>query len=76
MTGGTDDPIETVAIARGPYRAELITLGAALRVLEVPDRHGRPANVVLGFANLDDYRGPPRFHGTVTGRYANRIGGA
>jgi aldose 1-epimerase len=68
--------IETVAIARGPYRAELITLGAALRVLQVPDRSGMRANVVLGFADLDDYRGPPRFYGAVTGRYANRIGGA
>lgn len=68
--------IETVTIARGPYRAELITLGAALRVLEVPDRSGVPANVVLGFAALDDYRGPPRFYGAVTGRYANRIAGA
>jgi aldose 1-epimerase len=68
--------IETVAIARGPYRAELITLGASLRVLQVPDRGGARANVVLGFADLDDYRGPPRFYGAVTGRYANRIGGA
>lgn len=68
--------IETIAIARGPYRAELITLGAALRVLQVPDREGRRANVVLGFADLEDYRGPPRFYGAVTGRYANRIGGA
>ncbi|MDG2534497.1 galactose mutarotase [Sphingomonas sp. HITSZ_GF] len=68
--------IETVAIARGPYRAELITLGAALRVLQVPDRNGNRANVVLGFADLEDYRGPPRFYGAVTGRYANRIGGA
>jgi len=70
------DPIETVAIARGPYRAELIPLGAALRLLEVPDRQGKPANVVLGFADLEDYRGPPRFYGAVTGRYANRIGRA
>lgn len=70
------DPIETIAIARGPYRAELITLGAALRVLQVPDRDGRIANVVLGFEDLEDYRGPPRFYGAVTGRYANRIGGA
>lgn len=68
--------IETVTIAHGPFRAELITLGAALRVLEAPDRHDNPANVVLGFAALDDYRGQPRFYGAVAGRYANRIGGA
>ena len=72
----TDIPIETIAISRGPYRAELITLGAALRVLQVPDREGSRANVVLGFADLEAYRGPPRFYGAVTGRYANRIGGA
>jgi aldose 1-epimerase len=76
VTGDAGVPIETVAIARGPYRAELITLGAALRVLQVPDRNGRHANVVLGFADLEDYRGPPRFYGATTGRYANRIGGA
>lgn len=68
--------IETVTIAHGPYRAELITLGAALRVLEVPDRNGVPANVVLGFADLDEYRRHPRFYGAIAGRYANRIGGA
>jgi aldose 1-epimerase len=76
VTDQTGDIIETVAITRGPYRAELITLGAALRVLQVPDGNGARANVVLGFADLDAYRGPPRFYGAVTGRYANRIGGA
>lgn len=72
VEGGT---IETVTIARGPYRAEFLALGAALRVLEVPGRDGS-TNVVLGFADLDDYRGPPRFYGAAIGRYANRIGAA
>jgi aldose 1-epimerase len=69
-------PIETVTIARGGYRAELITLGAALRSLEVPGRDGSSANVVLGYRDLDDYRARPRFYGVIAGRYANRIGGA
>jgi aldose 1-epimerase len=68
--------IETVEIANGPYRAQFLTLGAALRVLEVPDRNGTPANVVLGYQDLEDYRGDPRYYGAVAGRYANRIGGA
>jgi len=76
VTANAGDPIETVAIARGRYRAELLTLGAALRVLEVPDRDGNAANVVLGFADIEEYRGHPRFYGAVAGRYANRIGGA
>ena len=68
--------IETITIARGGIRAELLTLGAALRRLEVPGRNGRHANVVLGYRDLDDYRGHPRFYGVTAGRYANRIGGA
>jgi aldose 1-epimerase len=47
-----------------------------LRILEVPDRDGRPANVVLGYRDVEDYRGDPRYYGAVAGRYANRIGGA
>ncbi|MET0310382.1 MAG: aldose epimerase family protein [Sphingomonas sp.] len=68
--------IETIEIARGPYRAQFLTLGAALRILEVPDRDGAGANVVLGYRDVEEYRGHPRFYGAVAGRYANRIGGA
>ncbi|MEN3745690.1 aldose epimerase family protein [Sphingomonas sp. HF-S3] len=64
-----------VEIANGVFRAELLTLGATLRRLEVPDRTGRSANIVLGLADLDDYRGAPRYLGSVVGRYANRIAG-
>lgn len=68
--------IETVEIAHGRYRAQFLTLGAALRILEVPGRDGTPANVVLGYRDIEEYRGHPRFYGAVAGRYANRIGGA
>jgi len=71
-----DGSIETVEIANGAFRAQFLTLGAALRILEVPDRHGMPANVVLGYRDIEDYRGPPRYYGAAAGRYANRIGGA
>jgi aldose 1-epimerase len=68
--------IEVVEIARGAFRAQFLTLGATLHRLEVPDRHGRAENVVLGYADLEDYRRqPPRYYGAVAGRYANRIAG-
>jgi aldose 1-epimerase len=67
---------EAIEIARGKFRAELLTLGAALRRLEVPDRDGKLANIVLGYRDLADYREHPRFYGVVAGRYANRIGDA
>ncbi|WP_010545013.1 aldose epimerase family protein [Sphingomonas elodea] len=68
--------IDVVEIARGSFRAQFLTLGATLHRLDVPDRHGQPDNVVLGYADLEDYRRqPPRYYGAVAGRYANRIAG-
>ena len=53
----------------------VLTYGGILQSIEVPDRDGRPANVVLGFADLDTYvRDNTPYFGAVIGRYANRIG--
>lgn len=54
-------------------RVRILTLGGIIQSIEVPDRHGRMANVVLGFGGLASYveRGP--YFGCITGRYANRI---
>jgi aldose 1-epimerase len=53
--------------------ARLISYGAALSELWVPDRNGNARNIVCGFDNLDQYlKGCPYFGATV-GRYANRI---
>lgn len=58
---------------RGGLKAKVMTYGALLTELHVPDRVGRLSDVVLGFDNLDGYlKGHPYF-GATTGRYANRI---
>jgi len=58
---------------RHGIEAKVITWGATLVSLIAPDRHGKLANVVLGFDSLDPYlKGVPYFGATV-GRYANRI---
>ncbi|MFF4173255.1 aldose epimerase family protein [Streptomyces sp. NPDC001744] len=53
--------------------AEVHTRGARLHALWVPDRHGVPADVVLG--PRDPARAVPaaRYFGATVGRYANRI---
>jgi aldose 1-epimerase len=57
-------------------KAKLITYGALLTEMHVPDREGKTADVVLGFDNLDAYlAGHPMFGATV-GRVANRIADA
>ena len=44
--------------------------------LEVPDRNGVNADVVLGYDTLQEYVDGNSSHGALVGRYANRIGGA
>ena len=52
---------------------KVITYGAVITELQVPDRTGRLGDVVLGFDNLEQYiRESPCF-GAVVGRVANRI---
>ena len=53
--------------------ARLITFGAALLELHVPDRNGKQGDVVLGFDNLPQYLAKNPFFGVTVGRYANRI---
>lgn len=58
---------------RHGLKAKVITYGALLTELHVPDRQGQFADVVLGFDNLARYlQGHPHF-GCTTGRFANRI---
>ena len=56
--------------------AKLITYGATLISLEVPDKNGAVANVVLGYDTLAEYEAGQSFFGATVGRYGNRIGGA
>jgi len=53
--------------------AKVITYGATLTELWVPDRTGKEGDVVLGFDNLQGYLGNHPHFGGVIGRYANRI---
>jgi aldose 1-epimerase len=51
--------------------------GARIVALCVPDKDGKPTDVVLGYDNLNDYiHRPQTYFGAAIGRYANRIGDA
>src|SRR5262249_49184813 len=52
---------------------KIITYGAILTELDVPDRDGKLGNVVPGFDNLKDYLAEHPFFGATVGRVANRI---
>jgi aldose 1-epimerase len=55
--------------------ADVISYGAALVSLRVPDRNGKIADVVLGYDSLDGYEQDKSFFGATIGRYGNRIAG-
>ena len=53
--------------------ATVIAYGASLQGLTLPDRSGRPVDIALGYASLQEYLAKPQFFGATAGRYANRI---
>lgn len=53
--------------------AKVITYGATLTELWVPDRSGKLGDIVLGFDNLEQYLGEHPYFGATIGRVANRI---
>lgn len=60
----------------GDFEARVITFGAALQALMVPDANGHCDDVVLGQDHLAGYLANRRFFGATVGRYANRIANA
>jgi aldose 1-epimerase len=53
--------------------ARIITYGAILVSLKVPDQRGVLADVTLGFDTLEGYLGAHPYFGAIIGRYGNRI---
>ena len=68
-------PVREYTLQAGALVLRAINLGGIVTALEVPDREGRPGNVVLGLPTLADYEARNPHMGTIVGRYANRIGG-
>jgi aldose 1-epimerase len=69
---GTAIEIYTLNNAHGAS-ARVMTFGATLVDLNMPDRNGKMGDVVLGFDDLKQYLGKTPFFGVTVGRYANRI---
>lgn len=55
-------------------KATVITYGAIVNSLYMPDRNGKYADIVLGFDKMDNYLKQPPYFGAIVGRYGNRIG--
>ncbi|MFD0003416.1 aldose epimerase family protein [Streptomyces sp. NPDC127178] len=72
LSDGT--PVHRWTLERAGLRVRVLSYGGIVQSLEVPDREGHAANVVLGFADLEGYVSHPGpYLGALIGRYANRI---
>ena len=72
LPDGTSVEIYTLTDDKG-ITARLMTYGATLVSLEVPDRSGNADNIVLGYDSLDGYLKNNPYFGSIVGRYGNRI---
>jgi aldose 1-epimerase len=68
------DMVEAVELTNGSgMSVRILALGACIQQLLTPDREGRSADVVLGYATAQQYLDEPQYFGVTVGRYANRI---
>src|SRR5579872_3593574 len=61
--------------SRQGMQARIATYGGIVVSLTAPDRHGRYADVVLGYDTLAGYLKSSPYFGALIGRYGNRIAG-
>jgi len=74
-------PVHRFTLKSSALEVQLISFGAGILSLRIPDRAGRFENVVLDFPDLAGYvrnhgSKAPNFFGSTIGRYANRIANA
>ena len=70
-------PVDEVTLKnRRGVELHAISYGGIITSLKVPDRAGKPGDIVLGFDQPESYWAdpPPPFFGAIVGRYGNRIG--
>lgn len=62
----------------GDVSVKVARFGGKIMSLIVPDRDGNPTDVVLGYAEVDDYKkeNASPYFGAIIGRVGNRIAGA
>ncbi len=65
--------VECWTLRAGAFEATVLTHGAILHTVSVPDRAGAVAQVLLSPADPAQIPGPARHYGSTVGRYANRI---
>src|SRR5260221_3240291 len=72
--GGEQIDLYSLTNKKG-MEVSITNFGATVVTLRVPDRAGKPADIVLGFDTLEGYESGKAYFGATVGRYGNRIAG-
>lgn len=72
-TTADGEAVHQITLRSGNLICEVLTYGATLRSLLVPDSRGNPVDVVLGYDTLHAYETCDGYLGATVGRFANRI---
>ena len=72
---GVVNDVYTLSNANG-VELDVLTYGARLIRLSVPDKNGKFSDVLIGYKTPEEYIGEKSYFGATIGRYGNRIGGA
>ena len=72
-TAPNGEPVYLVQLNQAAISCQIITYGATIRSLLVPDGDGNLVDVVLGYDTLEEYVHCGGFLGATIGRFANRI---
>jgi len=66
--------VASITLANGKgVSVTLITYGATIQSVIMPDRDGHQADVVLGYDNIGLYETKPQYFGGIVGRFGNRL---
>ena len=74
--GKTADGREVLAFTfeDGARRATILNYGGIVQSIVVPDKDGKPTDVILGYNDMAGYENNGGYLGALIGRFGNRIG--
>ena len=70
------EAVSIITLDNGILSCKILTYGATLHSMFVPDKHGNLIDVVLGYDTLPEYMENDGYLGATVGRFANRIADA
>ncbi|KAL3525953.1 hypothetical protein ACH5RR_014325 [Cinchona calisaya] len=76
VVNGSESEAKIYVIKSGNTTLKLTNFGARIISLVIPDKNGKPTDIVLGYDCVKDYLSDTTYFGAIVGRVANRIGGA